>query len=276
MRHGGKRKAGEASGWALLRGVLVAAMAVVLAGVPGVAPAAESRAQARIVGGTPTSTDRYPWMAALVETSGRQFCGGTLVRPTKIVTAAHCTFETGTDRSRAPSSLRAVLGRTDLRKQGGVVAEIEHVWVHPDYRGFTEGADVAVLTLRAPVRQPTLPMVGATDTAPYRPGTRGQVLGWGRTSESGDPSPVLRGVRIPVNGDAECANAYPRFDSAEMFCAGAPGGGHDACAGDSGGPFVVGGRLVGVVSFGTGCGRPDYPGVYTRLAGYVDDVAAQL
>lgn len=262
-----------------MRQVFVTGVVAALAcGTPGAVSASPAKPapQARIVGGTPTSTVRAPWIVALTTPSGHQFCGGTLVRPTKVVTAAHCTFDPATGQARGPEVLRVVVGRTDLRTTQGVVAEVERVWAHPEYRGFTEGADVAVLTLRAPVRQPTLSMVAPTDTAPYRPGTRGRVLGWGRTSESGPSSPVLREVEVPVNADADCTSAYPRFDPREMFCAGAPDGGRDACAGDSGGPFVVDGRLVGVVSFGTGCGRPDYPGTYTRLATYVADVAARL
>ncbi len=239
--------------------------------------ASASRAQARIVGGTTTSTEKVPWMVALVDGSGRQFCGGALVRPTKVVTAAHCTLAQAMNaRGASRETISVVAGRTDLRTEAGQVAAVAKIWRHPDYGGFTQGEDVAVLTLARPLPQETLPLVEPGATAPYRAGTPGRVYGWGRTSESGPPSPVLRTVGVPVVANPDCASAYPRFDGNAMFCAGVPEGGKDACAGDSGGPFVVNGRLVGIVSYGTGCARPGYPGVYTRLATYADEVTAQL
>ncbi|MDR7300679.1 S1 family peptidase [Haloactinomyces albus] len=244
---------------------------------PGQARAGQAGdVQARIVGGTRTSTARAPWMVALTTDTGRHFCGGTLVAATKVVTAAHCTVRPGTGRPHPPETLRAVLGRTDLRTERGVVAEVEKVWRSPDYSGFAQGADVAVLTLSAPVPQQPLPMVAAEDTEPYRAGTSGRAFGWGRTSESGRPAHVLHSVAVPVVANAECAESYSRFDGSAMFCAGVPEGGRDACGGDSGGPFVVDGRLVGVISFGAGCARPGFPGVYTRLSTYADEVTARL
>lgn len=239
----------------------------------GVRPGA---VQARIVGGTRTSTDQAPWMVALTDEFGSQFCGGTLVRPTKVVTAAHCTTEPGSTRPRSPEALRAVLGRTDLRTGQGVVAGVEKVWRPRAYSGFLQGADVAVLTLSAPVPQQPLPMVGAGDTEPYRTGTPGRIYGWGRTGEWAPPSKVLRSVEVPVLADAECAEPYENFDGSTMFCAGEAEVGQDACGGDSGGPFVVDGRLVGVISFGSGCARPGFPGVYTRLSAYAAEMAQHL
>lgn len=251
--------------------------ALVAATLTGLHPTGEALgAQARIVGGEPTTVDQAPWMVALVDSSGRQFCGGALVRPAKVVTAAHCTLSQGSGSGIAASDMRVVAGRTDLRTQRGRVAEVTDVWRHPEFGGVAKGEDVAVLTLREPVARRTLPMVQPGATAPYRPGTSGRVYGWGRTSESGSPSPVLRSVRVPVVANRDCADAYPSFDGAAMFCAGVPKGGRDACAGDSGGPFVINGRLAGVVSYGTGCARAGYPGVYTRMATYADEVAAQL
>lgn len=231
-------------------------------------------AQARIVGGTRTSTERAPWMVALTDRFGRQFCGGALVTATKVVTAAHCTLDRRRDSPRAAEDLRVVVGRTDLRSQAGTVARVSGVWRHPNFTTITGGADVAMLTLSNPVSQQPLPMVRQGAEAEYRAGTTGEVYGWGRTGESEASSPVLRSVRVPVMADARCADAYTSYDPAGMFCAGLPEGGKDACAGDSGGPFVVNGRLAGIVSFGNGCARKGYPGVYTRVAAYADRLDA--
>ncbi|GAA3355723.1 S1 family peptidase [Saccharopolyspora gregorii] len=232
------------------------------------APAAADPAQERVLGGTDERA--APWVVALTDQAGRQFCGGTLVTEIKVVTAAHCVD--GHDAAE----LRAVTGRPDLRTTGGADTPVGDVWVHPEFRDVTGGHDVAVLTLAAPVRERPLPMAGADETARYRPGTPARVHGWGRTTENGPTSATLQSVEVPISADADCRAAYPGYEPGTRVCAGPPEGGRDACAGDSGGPLVADGRLIGVVSYGTGCGRPGTPGVYTRISGVADDVAARL
>ncbi|QUH06358.1 serine protease [Saccharopolyspora erythraea] len=269
----GHASEGEASRAARrVRRLLATGAVTVLAGVyPAAAAAAEP--EARVLGGSETSAAEAPWIVALTDESDRQFCGGALLSPIKVVTAAHCTIDLSTGKPRPLGGLRAVVGRSDLRTQEGVVSAVDAAWVHPRYQGFASGHDVAVLTLRTPVDYRVLPLVGQGETAPYQTGTVGRVYGWGRTSESGAQSSVLRSVEVPVTPDAECGRAYAGFDRSSMFCAGTPEGGRDACGGDSGGPYVVNGRLVGVVSYGVGCGRPEQPGVYTRLATYAGEIA---
>lgn len=219
-----------------------------------------------IVGGV--EAPETPWAVALTDANGRFFCGGALIAPDRVVTAAHCVTDrlAITARDRAPDTIRVVAGHADRRR--GTPAKVAKVWRNPDFREVSGGDDVAVLTLSEPQPFPTVPLVDAGDTASYAPGTEATVLGWGRTSERADPSPVLRQVRVPIVSDAECARAVPDYRSDAMVCAGYPQGGKDACEGDSGGPMVVRGTLVGVVSYGKGCARPGEPGVYTRLATY--------
>ncbi|MGP4018222.1 S1 family peptidase [Saccharopolyspora sp. 5N708] len=274
MGRGSDRRTGATRGGALLRLVVTSAVTA-LASVHPVAASAEEQPEARVLGGTDVTTDDAPWVVALVDDYDRQICGGTLVSPIKVVTAAHCTVNPITGEQRSPAEIRAIAGRTDLRSDLGVVGEVERIWAHPDYQNYVNGDDIAVLTLRTPMPQRPLAMVGPGETAPYRPGTIGRVFGWGRTSESGPPSDTLRSVEIPIASDETCHRAYSNFDSRSMFCAGVPEGGSDACAGDSGGPIVADGRLIGVVSYGTGCGRPNTPGVYTRLASYAGELSAQ-
>jgi secreted trypsin-like serine protease len=236
---------------------LVAAITAVLASA--------TPAQA-IVGGT--DAPDTPWAVALTDSNGRFFCGGALVAPDRVVTAAHCLTEqlALTTRDRAPESIRVVAGRSDLRQ--GTPTKVASTWKHPDFREVDKGDDVAVLTLGEALPLPTVPLVDAGDTASYAPGTETTVLGWGRTAEGADPSPTLRQVSLPIESDADCARAVPGYRPDGMVCAGYPQGGKDASEGDSGGPMVVRGRLVGVVSYGKGCARPGEPGVYTRLAAY--------
>ncbi|WP_137813683.1 S1 family peptidase [Gandjariella thermophila] len=238
------------------------------------APAGGGHASPRIVGGTETSTERYPWAVELTTDGDAPFCGGTLVAARKVVTAAHCVTTNG--RPDPASSVRVVAGRTDMRSTAGSTVDVTRIWVHPRFTAATQGFDVAVLTLADALPYRTLPLVAAGDTASYRPGTMATVLGWGRTGENEPQSSRLRSVTVPIVADADCARAEPDFKSPAMVCAGDPRGGRDACLGDSGGPMVVDGRLVGLVSWGEGCGRPGKPGVYARLATYHDDVAAQV
>lgn len=249
--------------------------------------AAPAEAQRRIVGGSTISTADHPWMVALASrrqfgsVRSGQFCGGALVSPTKVVTAAHCFYDESGHRVDRPG-LRVVLGRDDLRSNDGQEVEVRDVWIHPDYSFATNMQDVAVVTLAAPQGgRPAIDMVGEGETGPYEPGTAAEVFGWGDTRGDGSYSNVLHDVQVPIVADQECAHDYPggpdgEFDPRGMVCAGEAVGGQDACQGDSGGPLVVGGRLVGLVSWGTGCAEANHPGVYTRMSAVADAVRSVL
>ncbi|MFB9429568.1 S1 family serine peptidase [Streptoalloteichus tenebrarius] len=235
--------------------------------------AAHAASEGRIIGGAPVDVADHPWVVALVDTASRRaFCAGALVAPTKVMTAGHCAA------TREPRRLRVVAGRTDLvAAHTGSVARVSDAVVHPDlHTPLAYGHDVAVLTLDRPLPYPTLPWAEPGDESPYQPGGTASVFGWGRTEEDGTASThQLRVASVPMWDDERCAAAYPgRVDRESMVCAGA--GGADACQGDSGGPLVVDGRVVGLVSWGTGCGRPDRPGVYTRLSHLADWVDAAV
>lgn len=240
-------------------GVLIAVV-VALAGV-GVTTAS---ADSQIVGGDRVSIADHPWVVYLTDANGFQFCGGTLVGPTKVLTAAHCV------EGKRPSAVRVVAGREDKQGKLGVVSALVDIWVHPDYVVADRGEDLAVLTLPEALPYWPLPMARATDVDLYRAGQSAFALGWGRTGEQSATSRYLLGVTVPVIADATCEAAYPQLVPSEMVCAGAPEGGADTCQGDSGGPLVVGGKLVGVTSWGEGCARKGKPGVYVRLAAYQD------
>jgi secreted trypsin-like serine protease len=250
--------------------------------------AAPAQADRRIVGGWADSTVQHPWMVAVAsrvqfgDARSGQFCGGTLVTPTKVVTAAHCFYDERYGRQVERPGLTVVLGRTDLTARDGVEVPVADVWIHPRYSFEENMQDVAVLTLQTPQDpRAVLPLVGQGETAPYAPGTRAQVYGWGDTTGRAAYANTLHGVEVPIVADSVCARDYPggaegAFDARSMVCAGEAHGGKDACQGDSGGPLVVDGRLVGLVSWGTGCAEARHPGVYTRLAAVADAVNAQL
>ena len=233
---------------------LAAAPVVALSTVAlGAAPAAA------VHDGTRASTDRHPYVVALTDASGAQFCGGTLVTPTKVVTAGHCVD------GRGATDLRVVGGRTDLRTDEGEVRRVSDVWLHPRYDFLTY--DAAVLTLARPLPYRTLPLAQPGDDALYANGRSATVLGWGRTA-SGGPSPVLRRATLVQAGLPRCDPYTLEDDRRWLKVCGLPAAGTSAsvCPGDSGGPLVVAGRLVGIVSSGNKyCDEQGVVSVFTRV-----------
>ncbi|WP_282792357.1 serine protease [Streptomyces sp. CC224B] len=258
-----------------LAGTLIlgaAAAALPLASPP---PAA---ADSVIVGGTPARVEDSPWTVALASraqfggTRSGQFCGGVVVAPSTVLTAAHCMSEEvlGVPLQQL-RDLRVLAGREDLHTDSGAEIPVSDVWVNPEYDAYTNDGDVAVVTLsRALPQGYVIPMARAGDPA-YEPGTGAAVYGWGDTTGAGDYAHVLHSARVTVLPDAVCDEAYQgsvdgTYTRTSMLCAGERQGGRDACQGDSGGPLVARGRLIGLVSWGSGCGRADSPGVYTRVS----------
>ncbi len=249
------------------RGTLVGAA---LAGAALVAAATPPAAA--VVGGDRADIGKYPWTVALTASDHMKEadCGGTLVAPRKVLTASHCVNPATVDL------LRVVAGREDLRKTGeGRVRKVAKVWIHP--KADTEGGDatyahdIAVLTLDAPLPYRTLPRATPAQHKLYEEGTPSRVLGWGTTTgrDDDDRVPPLQTALIPNRGDEQCVTAYGsrRYDKRYTTCLGYPAGGVSACHGDSGGPVVVKGRLVAVISGGS-CTDRLYPGVAVKTAAY--------
>ncbi|MEU5366351.1 serine protease [Streptomyces sp. NPDC005925] len=261
-----------------LAGPLVLAAAATALPLVSAVPAA---ADSVVVGGFPVDVADAPWTIALSSrdrfggTRSGQFCGGVAVGRSTVLTAAHCMGEEvlGTPPNRVPD-LRVIAGRTDLRTGRGQEIAVRKTWVNPDYDAVSNAGDFAVLSLAEPLpRDAVVPAADKGDPA-YEPGTGARVYGWGDRTGGGDYAHSLRAARVHVLSDARCERAYAgsvdgAYDAARMVCAGEPQGGRDACQGDSGGPLVARGRLIGLVSWGSGCGRAGSPGVYTRVSDVV-------
>ncbi|MGW3135239.1 serine protease [Streptomyces sp. NPDC001139] len=239
-----------------------------------------------VVGGFPVDISQSPWTVALSSrdrfggTRAGQFCGGVAIAPTTVLTAAHCMGEEvlGTPPNRA-RDLKVITGRTDLLAERGREIAVRDVQVNPGYDSATNAGDFALLTLAEPLPgSPVVAMAAAGDPA-YRPDTDAVVYGWGDLTGGGDYARTLHAARVRVLPDARCEKAYPGRDegtyvAGSMLCAGEPQGGRDACQGDSGGPLVAQGKLIGLVSWGSGCGRAGSPGVYTRVSEVVRALGA--
>ncbi|SDD47351.1 S1 family peptidase [Streptomyces prasinopilosus] len=231
-----------------------------------------------VVGGFPVDVAQSPWTVALSSrdrfggTRAGQFCGGVAVGRTTVLTAAHCMNEEvlGAPPERVPD-LRVISGRTDLLSDEGEEIEVRETWVNPGYDPLSNSGDFAVLTLAAPLPSGAVIGMAGADDPGYRAGAPATVYGWGDTTGSGTYAGSLHAARVRVLRDTLCAEAYPgggegTYHAGTMLCAGEEAGGPDACQGDSGGPLVAEGRLIGLVSWGSGCGWADSPGVYTRVS----------
>ncbi|MEV5147226.1 serine protease [Streptomyces sp. NPDC052727] len=253
------------------------ALAATVTAIPLVS-ASPAVADSVVVGGFPIDVSQAPWTVALASrdrfggTRAGQFCGAVAVGRTTVVTAAHCLSEEvlGTPPNRV-RDLKVIAGRTDLLSKQGEEIAVREIRLNPAYDVTTNSGDFAVLGLAGPLpRSAIVAMAGAGDPA-YAPGTQALVSGWGDTTGGGAYARRLHAARVRVLPDEMCARAYPggpdgAYRAATMLCAGEAGGGPDACQGDSGGPLVAGDRLIGLVSWGSGCGRPGLPGVYTRVS----------
>jgi len=233
------------------------------------APAAIGSDGDRIVGGTPASPGEYPaqgWL--LLDTPPvpgfDSECGGTLVGSRWFLTAAHCVV--------GVADFAVLLGDNDVQPPNSDWYGVASVDVHAAYNPITNQNDVAMLRLdRAAPYQP-LRVIDPSETTIWAPGAAARIVGWGATAEGGPPADFLQEADVRIVGDAACQSAYelsaPPMDPGTMVCAAEPG--RDTCQGDSGGPLMARDSLgewvlVGITSWGQGCARPEFPGVYTRL-----------
>lgn len=259
-----------------LAGVAAAVLASIgVAATVTMANADQGTVSPKIIGGGPTTIEENPYMVALTQPDGFQFCGGAIVAPHKILTAAHCT------QGSQPADIKVVAGRTSLSQDEGVTANVTNIWVNPNFDSNTMVNDSSVLTLDQDLPQAPVQIATPDDTDLYTAGANSTVLGWG-TDESGNTSDVLKKVDVPVTADADCTASYQdQFDPNTMVCAGLKEGGKDSCQGDSGGPLVgmkADGTLreIGIVSWGQGCAEANFYGVYGRVSAMSDLIQEQI
>nr|XP_061828057.1 transmembrane protease serine 4-like isoform X1 [Nerophis lumbriciformis] len=222
--------------------------------------------QNRIVGGTDANIEDWPWQVSLQQ-GGQHTCGGSLVSPSWVVTAAHCFAGSKKELSR----WKVVSGRTHMGTLGG--SSVDRIILNGNYNAARNDYDIALMRLTSPIkvgvsRRPVCLPPKSSDLAASAPLT---VTGWGYQEENGNISPTLQKANVPLIERAKCSSptVYGTSITDRMICAGFLEGSVDACQGDSGGPLVhfISTRwyLVGVVSWGVGCARERRPGVYCNV-----------
>ncbi|XP_034268335.1 transmembrane protease serine 12-like isoform X1 [Pantherophis guttatus] len=235
----------------------------------------------RIVGGHDAMLGAWPWQVSLqVYAIGLGYvhiCGGSLINKIIVLTAAHCI-----KTSENPAIWRAVIGLHNLNEDNShtIKRRIKAINIHPNYVADTYDNDIALIILVRSIRfndyvHPIcLPATNLLKNQQYPC----YISGWGKTKEKGESNLILQEAQVDIIPQKICNKLswYGGTITLNMVCAGFPAGGVDSCQGDSGGPLTcyfpttTKFYLIGITSFGYGCGRPRYPGVYVRTINYIN------
>ncbi|CAH1107306.1 unnamed protein product [Psylliodes chrysocephalus] len=242
----------------------------------------------RIVGGEQAKKTEFPWMVSLTKRGGH-FCGGAIISEKLVVTAAHCLCTgLGDDDFFPAKSIKITLGQHDLtdKNSNAYNVQVKTIIVHHGYVCKVAKDDIALLELEKEVKwsnHVAPACVAAVKNQNEFDHSHATVAGWGWNAEDlaiGRRSDSLQKAKLRMINLDECRQWYreqnKHLDILDShLCAGYKNGGIDACWADSGGPLMKKIHntdqimVIGVVSTGRGCGRPNLPGIYTRLSDYI-------
>ncbi|XP_027700251.1 transmembrane protease serine 12-like [Vombatus ursinus] len=237
--------------------------------------------ESRIIGGQRAQSGSWPWIVSLqvmiFANQFTHFCGGSLIKKKWVITAAHCL-----ENYRDPQVWRAVVGVNNLFQspQTSKKMQIDTIIIHPHFIPEKYINDIALFRLKRAVNfnnyiQPIcLPFFDFLPNLTRR--TRCFISGWGQTREKGHYSSILQEAEVHYIPRNTCNSkeSYDEIVPYTSFCAGEEDGTVDTCTGDSGGPlmcYIPESRryfLMGITSFGLGCGQKHFPGVYTWVQFY--------
>merc|ERR1740129_530452 len=220
----------------------------------------------KIIGGTEIDISERPFQVAFLY-DGSFRCSGAWMGGKNILTSGVCCDGVST----SSASVRMGSSKHD---SGGDIYNVAKLILHPNFDYFELSNDACILILEeTPTNSIASPVSLPSSAMPIPEGAMFVVSGWGTTSESGPLSDTLRQVEIPYVNDNYCSMAYGQiFFGDVMICAGEVGGAF--CTGDSGGPITYQGTHVGIVSWGYGCARPYFPGVFAQTDAFLDFISS--
>ncbi|XP_011505737.1 PREDICTED: chymotrypsin-2-like [Ceratosolen solmsi marchali] len=227
----------------------------------------------KVVGGENAVIRDFPYIASLRQHNERHhFCGGVIISNRHIITAAHCVYDIEND------GFKVYVGTSNSSLFSIPFYNVKNVKMHPEFIGKenTEWKlynDIAIITVDPCIKFNEFQNKIKLPTSNIGPDNVGVIIGWGKISYPiGIPYEILQKATTKTVSNAECAVSYPNSIRNEQICVyEAPGIG--TCHGDSGGPFVINGTLIGISSYSKPCalGHPD---VYTRIYSYLDFIAS--
>uniref|UniRef100_A0A3B5L054 Peptidase S1 domain-containing protein n=1 Tax=Xiphophorus couchianus TaxID=32473 RepID=A0A3B5L054_9TELE len=215
----------------------------------------------RIIGGVTARRGEWPWTGSL-QYQKQHRCGTTLIHKKWLLTAAHCFNDS------SPTEWAVSLGSVLRSGLGALVIPIQRVIIHPAFNGTNMDHDVALVELAVPAPVSyTIQLVCLPSPAHlFLENSECYITGWGSMKEGN----LLQKAAVNIIDQEDCQLSYGNVLTPSMMCAGFMAGGRDTCLGDSGGPLTCRHHsgpwfIAGVTSWGHGCGRTGFPGVYTRV-----------